>query len=488
MAQTLPHNPSAEQSVLGCLMLDYVSCNIGIEKLNKSDFFIPAHQTIFEAMYNVLNKRNTQLDFVTTADALKTMGKLDSVGGLAYLNAISDSVPSVASFRHYFDIVKRDSLLRRINNAGTEIVKNSFQSDDAQTTLSEAEKLIFDISKSDEQRELTPITDELANVVSRLDLFRRDPGAIYGIKTGFYALDNMTNGLHGGELIVLAARPGVGKTSLGLNMILNAAIRAKKKCAIFSLEMSKYSLTQRAICSLAMVSSYHAGRGELTDEEWTRLLRATDTLNTPNIYIDDNSEITPTEIKRKCMRLRREHGLDFIMVDYLGLMQAPSGKSKGFENRQQEVSANSRAMKVLAKELDMPVLLLAQLNREVATQNGKSTDKRPQLHHLRESGAIEQDADIVMFIHLEKPTPRADDYEEESDKTGEASRSAASAPVEAELIIAKHRNGPTGTVKLKWISEFTTFQNTDDDAAAQSARDKIKPEKVEKLAQKQSKK
>ena len=457
--QTLPHNLSAEQSVLGCLMLDYVGCSDGVDRLKKEDFYSPAHQTIFDAMAGILDKKDKSIDFVTVVEALSSLGKLDAVGGLEYLNTINDAVPSVAAFRQYFDIVKKHSMLRKLNAAAKEILKQSIQSDDEQVTLAEAEKAIFDISKAEESKELTALPQELPALMDRLVTIKNDPTAIFGIKTGFYGIDNLTNGLHGGELVILAARPGIGKTSLGLNMILNAALFGGKKCAVFSLEMSKQSLTQRALCSMAMVSSYKAGRGELNDAEWQRLWQANEVLSTANIYIDDNSEITPTEIKRKCIRLKREHGLDFVMVDYLGLMQ---GSGRKQDNRQVEVAANSRAMKVLSKELDIPVLLLAQLNRNVETRTAKGNDAKPALHDLRESGAIEQDADIVMFIHMNKPG-EVDDEEETEQKQQ---------PTDADIIIAKHRNGPCGTVKLAWRNEFTTFQNMPSAQSAQDARER----------------
>jgi len=476
--KTLPHSIQAEQCVLACLMLDYVGCSDGMDKLTGEDFYSPAHKTIFEAMQRLLDKKNKTIDFVTVVESLTAMKKLENIGGVNYINTINDTVPSVANFRHYFDIVKKNSVLRKLNFAAKQILESSYAADDEQVTLSDAESAIFDIAKQDEKKELTKLGDELPKVMDRLDTIRKDPTAVYGIKTGFYGIDDLTNGLHGGELIILAARPGVGKTSLGLNMITNAAIYSGKKCAIFSLEMSKSSLVQRAICSIAMVSSYKAGRGELDDKEWNRLWQANDVLDSLNIFIDDNSEITPMEIKRKCMRLKREHGLDFVMVDYLGLMAAKmdqKGAGARFENRQVEVAANSRAMKVLAKELDIPVLLLAQLNREAAGQVAGKTrsaaDKRPQLHHLRESGAIEQDADMVMFIHIDKPVTNETAEEEDDDNTQQGA-ALPNEPTEAEVILAKHRNGPTGIVKLEWAKEYTTFKNLPAAQKAQDARDK----------------
>jgi len=469
-AKTLPHSLQAEQCVLACLMLDYVGCADGLDRLTKDDFFSPVHQTIFENMQKLLDKKDRTIDFVTVVETLKANKKLDSVGGVTYLNAINDTVPSVANFRHYFDIVKKNSTLRKLNFAAKQILESSYASDDEQITLSQAESIIFDIAKLDEKKELTKLGNELPSTMDRLDTIRKDPTAVYGIKTGFYEIDKKTNGLHAGELVILAARPGVGKTSLGLNMILNAAISSGKKCAVFSLEMSKQSLVQRALCSLAMVSSYKAGRGELDDKEWQRLWNANDVLDSVNIYIDDNSEITPMEIKRKCMRLKREHGLDFIMVDYLGLMNPGPVKR---DNRQTEVASMSRAMKVLAKELELPVLLLAQLNREVASQSGKTVDKRPQLHHLRESGAIEQDADVVMFIHMPEAGHGADSDDDNTNTGGEASAAGIHDPTEAEIILAKHRNGPTGIVKLAWKKEYTTFENLKYAQEAQTAFNKV---------------
>ena len=437
--KTLPNNIQAEQAVLGCLMFDYVGCD-GADRLRKDDFYSPAHQIIFEAMQTVLKDNKKTVDFVTVIEALTVAKKLDAIGGVDYLNKINDSVPSVALFEQYCAILKKNSVLRLVNRAGKDIVDLSMASDDEQATLSHAEKLLFDIGTSAEKKDLTAIKDELSDVLDHLDEIRKDPSRIWGVRTGYNRLDDLTNGFHGGELIVLGARPGEGKTALGLNMIANAATKYKRKCAVFSLEMSKYQLSLRAACSSASISSYRAGRGDLGPDEWSRLEKAVGGLSAANIYIDDNSLITPFEIKRKCMRLQREQGLDFVMIDYLGLMGAPTGGNQ-FANRQEIVSANSRAIKIMAKELNIPVLLIAQLNRNVETQKRNGEDVKPELHDLRESGAIEQDADIVMFIHKKK----------EEAEAGEAQ--------DAELLIRKHRNGATGTIKLTWYPEFTRFEN-----------------------------
>jgi len=451
----LPHSLEAEQAVLACVMLDYVGCSDGFDKITESDFYAPVHKTIFTAMRALLEKKDKTIDFVTVAEQLTKSGKLESIGGLAYLNIVNDAVPSVANFRHYLDILKKNRVLRKLNSAGVAIIESSYGSDDEQAALGAAEKAIFDISRDDEKKELTAISQELPAVLDRLDTIQKDPTSVRGLRTGIYGIDNLTNGLHKGELIILAARPGIGKTSLGLNMILNAAVKSGKKCALFSLEMSKSQLTTRALCSLAMVNMYKANKGELSPEEWQRLWHANEELSRAGLYIDDNSDITPMEIKRKCMRLKRESGLDFVMVDYLGLMD--SGL-RNRENRQVEVAANSRAMKILSKDLDIPVLLIAQLNRSIETRNRKGEDARPALHDLRESGAIEQDADIVMFIHMNKPSEQNEEEQEDSK--------------EADIILAKHRNGPQGSVKVRWNKEWTTFSNLPAEQAAQEARDR----------------
>ena len=452
-ARLLPHSLEAERSVLACVMLDNDACIGGFAKLTEADFYSPAHKGIFNAMRAVY-EGNKPIDFVTLSGALRAGNKIESVGGIAYLTALNDAVPSAANFRHYVDILKKNRVLRRLIGASNQIIESGYSGEDEQLALAAAEKAIFDIARDDERKELTAIGAELPAVLEKLDTIQKDPTSVRGLKTGFYGLDNITNGLQKSELIILAARPSIGKTSLGLNMVLNAAVRSKAKCAVFSLEMSKEQLTTRALCSLACVSLTKAMKGELDSEEWKRLWLANKELASANIYIDDNSVITPAEITRKCMRLKREHGLDFVMVDYLGLMG--SGNLKR-ESRQVEVADNSRFMKIMAKELEVPVLLLSQLNRGIEARKGP--DSRPVLSDLRESGAIEQDADIVMFIHKEKADADAISVNAITD--------------EVELIVAKHRNGPLGTVRLKWLGEWTTFTNMNAEQAAQDARDAV---------------
>jgi replicative DNA helicase len=400
---------------------------------------------IYDAVISLVND-NTAVDFATLSERLQSTGKLDGVGGLSYLNTISDAVPSAANFKHYIEVLKKYHLLRRLLLAGNEIVKESLAASDEQAALKKAEKLIFDISKEDERKELTLLADEMPKVMDLIDRATKDPASLRGITTGYYALDDITNGLQKGDLIILGARPSVGKTSLGLNIILNAAINGKKKCAVFSLEMSKMGLALRAACSVAKVSSYKAMRGDLDADELTKLVRANKKVAGAEIYLDEMSALTSTEIMRKCMRLKREQGLDLVMVDYLGLM-GTTNTSKNV-TPQIVVSENSRAMKVMAKELDIPVLLLAQLNRGIEARRGQ--DSEPVLSDLRDSGAIEQDADIVMFIHKPK--------EEQTEILPEDGQKF-SRDYRAKVIIAKHRNGPTGTFDLQFKGEWTSFLN-----------------------------
>ena len=454
----MPHNLEAEQSVLGCVLIDNDSTIGAISRMREEDFYSPSHRAIFSAMRAIMEK-NTPVDFVTLVSALTTAGTLESIGGVAYITALNDIVPSAANFRHYVSILKRYRVLRRLIAGANHIIEESHIATDEHAALQIAEKAIFDIAKEDERRELTNISNELPAVLERLDIIQKDPTAVRGLQTGFFGLDDLTNGLQKSDLIILAARPSVGKTSLGLNIVLNAAIKRKAKAAVFSLEMSKQSLTTRALCSAAKVSLSKAMKGELSADEWKRIWEANKLLSASNIHIDDNSVITPSEILRKCMRLKREQGLDVVMVDYLGLM---TGGSKR-ENRQVEVADNSRYMKILAKELDVPVILLSQLNRGIEARKG--SDARPMLSDLRESGAIEQDADLVMFIHRPQQA-EGPDQEVVDDAVSEV-----------ELIIAKQRNGPLGIVKLNWISEHTTFANQMSEQSAQDAKEKLEGRK-----------
>lgn len=451
------HNLEAEQSVIAAVLLDN-DCLDTFTRLQATHFYSPAHKTIYEAICYLASK-NVAVDLVTLSDRLRAIGKLDAVGGNDYLTSLTDLIPSTANFKHYVAILRKEETLRRLAKAAADITKNVESAESEDKALQYAEKAIFDISKEREKKELTKLAAELPTVLDNFDLVAHDPSALRGLKTGYTYLDGITNGLQKANLIIIGARPSVGKSSFALNIVLNAALKGKAKVAVFSLEMSKREVATRALCSVARVSLTRAKRGNLTPEEWTKLWDANAKLQNANIFVDDTSAITAEEITRKCMRLKREQGLDLVMVDYLGLMGTPSGLSKN-DGRQVQVAQNSWKMKSLAKELDIPVVLLAQLNREIESQNrNKRGDTEPVLSDLRESGAIEQDADIVMMIHKPKvPVP------EGAEETQNRSRD-----YEAKIIIAKHRNGPTGAFNLQFVGEWTTFVNPDDLAKEKSA-------------------
>ena len=435
----MPHSLEAEQAVLGCLLIDN-DCSINImNRLKSSDFYTDSHQNIFDVMFT-LYQTNVPIDFVTVTEALEKKNLLESIGGIDYITSLTNVIPSAANYGHYVDIVKKDSILRNLIYAGQKIIERAYDDDDAKAGISFAEKTIFDIAQNEEMSSLEHIGGALKGVIDKFDMIAKDPTLVNGMPTGFKALDEILNGLHNSDLILLAARPGVGKTSLAMNIVNNVAINSKKKCAIFSLEMPKIQLAQRSLCSVGCVSMSKALKGKLDTNEWKALWQANKKLAEAGIYVDDSSMNTPSDILSKCRRLKREQGLDLIMIDYLQLMN--SGTHSNSDNRQQEISEITRYLKIAAKELDVPIILLSQLSRAVEARK----DHRPVLSDLRESGAIEQDADIVIFIY------KADMY---NDVVNEDE------PGVCEVIIAKHRNGSPGTVKLRWYGEYTTFMDLD---------------------------
>ncbi|MBR2468492.1 MAG: replicative DNA helicase [Clostridia bacterium] len=443
----LPHSIEAEQSVLGCVLVDQSASLDVISALKDDDFYVEAHRIIFEAMSVVFNN-NSPVDFVTLTDQLEKVNMLESVGGAEYIATLTNIVPSSSNYKHYCDIVKRNSVLRRLIDAGNAIISNSFEAETMQEALGYAEKCVFDISQKEDRSGLEPLKDSTGYVMDKFDKIQRDRDSLRGLPTGIFGLDKILNGLQKSDLIIVAARPGVGKTSLSMNMVNYAAIKKGASCAIFSLEMPKTQLAQRSLCSIARVSMEKALNGKLTVNEWKALWGANEKLNNAKIYVDDSSLNTPAQILSKCRRLKAEHGLDLIMIDYMQLMSG-GGKT---DNRQQEISEISRSLKVMARELNVPVIVLSQLNRSV--EGRKGADKVPMLSDLRESGSIEQDADIVLFIH--KPDIPADAPEELQKN-----------PI-CEIHIAKHRNGGLGKVKVKWIGELTTFVNLERDSNEQS--------------------
>ena len=428
-----PNNLDAERSVLGAMMQDHEALSLAIEALRAEDFYHPANRELFDAMHR-LQSAGQPVDIVTVDEELTRRGTLEGVGGIQYVVDISRYVPTTANARAYIQIVAEKATLRRLIHAGDEIVQASYaQQEPLADILGHAEKSIFDIvMRRTEGSTLVHIADILPDTYQRIETLSRLKGAIDGVPTGFVDLANLLTGLHGGELVLVGARPSMGKTSFGMNVLSYASVMAGKTVAAFSLEMPRDQLAMRLLCADARVDMQSVRHGTLRDEDWLSLSRALGPIAAANLYIDDTSGITPSQLRSRCRRLKIERGLDLVMVDYIQLM-ASDGRA---ENRQNEVSEISRALKGIAKELNVPVLALAQLSRAGAQRS----DKRPILSDLRDSGAIEQDADVVMFLHREEYyDPNTEDKNI------------------AEVIVAKQRNGPLGTIKLAWLGQYTRF-------------------------------
>ncbi len=436
-----PHNLEAEQAVLGCILIDNQAQIDVLALMHESDFYSEAHSQIFKAMNKVYQK-SIPVDFVTLTDQLEKDGILEKVGGIDYIMALTNTVPSAANFKHYCDIVKSDSIRRKLIRSGQEIIEDAFENEDKDKSLQFAEQVIFDIAEKEGHSSLEHVgrgDGAVKKVIDKFGEIAKDPTVLKGIPTGFTDFDKITNGLQNSDLILLAARPGVGKTSFSMNILVHAATELNKKCAIFSLEMSKEQLMQRAVCSLAKVDMGKALKGEMDAEEWKRIWAASKKLEQSGLYVDDSSMTTPADLLSKCRRLKMQEGLDLVMVDYIQLMTS----ARKADNRQLEISDISRTLKIAAKELNVPIIVLSQLSRAVESRQ----DHRPLLSDLRDSGAIEQDADIVLFIYNPE---KYNDVPQEDE------------PGTVELIVAKHRNGGTGTVKLRWIGQYTTFVNIKD--------------------------
>lgn len=441
---TMPHSTDAESALLGCIIIDNELQTGVIETLDEEDFYLEAHKYVIRAMRRVFEGKKP-VDIVTLSDELEKSGELERAGGIAYLTEMAQSVPSAANYKSYLDIVRRDSTNRKLIRASRRIIENSMKDGEAAAALQFAEKQIYDLSKEAENKSLKGMGEEdiVMQVIGKFEEIQRDPNVVRGVETGFRGLDKMTNGLQKSDLIIVAASPGMGKTSFAMNIVEHAALQRGKVCAVFSLEMPRIQIVQRLLCSYAEVSMEKALSGKLGASEWRALYQASDRLSKSKIFIDDSSKIMPAEMLSKCRRLSAQAGgLDLVMIDYIQLMGSINGGG-GDGNRQNEVATISRELKLMAKELDVPVIALSQLRR-IQT-------KEPQLSDLRESGAIEQDADIVIFINR----PDAKATREEIEK-GEVVRGAA------ELNIAKHRNGSPGRVQLKFIGECTKFVNVED--------------------------
>jgi len=441
LEKALPHNPEAEQAVLGAVLLDNSLYDQAAELLSESDFYEPANRKIFEKM-EVLSSGSKAIDLVTLRDELSKEQALDNIGGAGYLASLVDGVPQVSNLEHYARIVKEKALLRRLIHSSNEILMRGFSGEEEpMALLEEAERSIFEISQSRIKSGFVQLPQILSQTYKHIETLYERKELVTGVATGFIELDKMMSGLQRSDLIILAARPAMGKTSLALNVAQHAALREQRTVGLFSLEMSSEQLVLRLLCGEARVDSHRVRTGYLSKDDWSALAKAVSRLSRGRIFIDDTPGISIVEMRSKARRLVAEHGLDLLVIDYLQLMSGMSQGRRGYENRQQEISAISRSLKGLAKELDVPVLALSQLSRAPEQRKG---DHRPQLSDLRESGSLEQDADVVLFVY------RPDVYQrdEEAEDTGIA-----------EIIISKQRNGPTGSVELAFISEWTKFEN-----------------------------
>lgn len=435
-----PHNLDAEQSVLGAMMMDPDAVMKAMEVLRQGDFYRDAHKLIFQVILD-LTDRGEPVDLITVSEELRQRNALDKVGGVAYVASLANIVPTAANAEYYARIVEEKALLRSLISVSTRIASLGYEAEeDIDSLINQAERMVYDLSQRKNTKGFATMHEILMDTFDRIEFLYQNKGDVTGVPTGFVDLDRITSGLQPSDLIIVAARPAMGKTAFCLNIAQNAAIKAKVPVAVFSLEMSAGQLVQRMLCSEAMIDQHKLRTGQLGEQDWPRLVNAVGPLSQAPIFIDDAIGISVMEMRAKCRRLKGEHGLGLIIIDYLQLMQG----SKRSESRQQEISEISRSLKALARELSCPVIALSQLSRAAE----QSHDKRPNLSHLRESGAIEQDADIVSFIY------RDEYYHPDSEKKGIA-----------EIIIAKHRNGPVGSVELGFLHEFTKFVNLARDAA-----------------------
>jgi replicative DNA helicase len=433
-----PHSVEAEQAVLGSLMLDNRTWDTIADRLLASDFYRRDHQLIFEAIAELAAKGEPS-DAVTLSERLERKGQTDDTGGLVYLAGLVRDTPSAANVRAYADAVRERSTLRQLIHVGGEIASSAYDPEgrEAGEIVDEAERRVFEIAESRNKTGsgFVSLKDDLGPVIDRLDMLAQHKGELTGVSTGFTRLDQMTAGLQKGDLIVIAGRPSMGKTTFAINIAENAAFGPKKaKVGVFSMEMSREQLAFRMISSLGRVDQTHLRVGNIGDEEWSRINSAIAMMKSAQIFIDDTGALTPTDVRARARRLKREHGLDLIVLDYLQLMQVAGTK----ENRATEISEISRSLKALAKELAVPLIALSQLNRGVEQR----TDKKPVMSDLRESGAIEQDADLIMMIY------RDEVYNKDTTRKGIA-----------DIIITKQRNGEIGELQLTFQGKFTRFEN-----------------------------
>ena len=429
-----PHNIEAEQSVLGAIIMDHEAIAVASEMIRSTDFYRPDHQEIYASIMDLYTS-GSPVDLITIQNRLSERGVLDQIGGIGYLAELATIVPTSAHIKQYAKIVEEKAILRRLIKASQEIAAKGYAGEEKiDDVMGFAEKQVFDILQNRHTEDFSPISEILVTAIDKIEDAHTNKGGVTGVSTGFIDLDYKTAGMQPSDLILVAARPSMGKTAFSLNVIQSAAIKHKKKVAVFSLEMSKDQLVNRMLCAEAMVDAQKVRTGNLDPQDWDRIAKAVPIITAADIYIDDTPGISVMEMRAKCRRLKLEKGLDLIMIDYLQLM---SGNGKT-DSRQQEISEISRSLKALAREMSAPVIALSQLSRACEAR----ADHRPMLSDLRESGAIEQDADVVMFLY------RDEYYHPDSEKKGIG-----------EIIIAKQRNGPTGTVELVWLGQYTKFAN-----------------------------
>ena len=436
-----PQNIEAEQSVLGAMLIEKEAIPKVMEILRDTDFYREAHRVIFNAMLELYNK-NEAVDMITVTEILKRDNKLEDVGGIAYVTSLANAVPTAANVTYHASIIEEKSILRQLVSVSTQIASMGYEAnDDVKNIIDSAESKILEISNRKKTADFTPINEIVLDSFKSIEALMGNKNGLTGLPTGFEDLDNLTSGLHGSDFIILAARPSMGKTAFALNVVQNVAIRAAKKVggapktvAFFSLEMSKEQLVTRMIAMDSLVDSQKVQTGQLAEDDWDQVLASAESIAAAPLYIEDSSALTISELRSKCRQLKSKNNLGLIIIDYLQLMST-TGR---VESRQQFVSDMSRSLKMLARELDVPIIALSQLNREV----DKRPDHKPVLADLRESGSIEQDADVVMFIY------RDDYYNPDTDKKGIS-----------EIIIAKQRKGATGSVDLVWLQEYTKFAN-----------------------------
>ena len=431
-----PQNVEAEQAVLGAMMLDHNAVIAAMEKLIPNDFYREVHRIIFEAMEH-LHHDNKEIDVITLPEELRRMKKMDDVGGIEYILSLPNLVATAANIEYHANIVAEKALARNLITTCTDLTAAAYDGEkEPEDLLDDAERRILQLSENKNRGDFSPVGAVVEETLDKITKLYENKAGLTGLPTGFRDLDRMTSGLQPSDLILVAARPSMGKTAFTLNIAQNVGVRQHKTVAFFSLEMSQEQLVQRILCQISHIDSQKLRTGQLnSDEEWTRLTDACDKLYQAPIYIDDTPGISVAEMRSKARRLKSEHGLDLIVVDYLQLMQG-----RNAESRQQEISEISRSLKALARELKVPLIALSQLSRSVESRQ----DKRPMLSDLRESGALEQDADIVSFLY------REDYYDKETENQHIT-----------EVILAKHRNGPVGSIKLYFKGEYTLFLNLD---------------------------